>query len=133
LPAEIGVVTPVYRLSAEQVHDLAVVKVLATSDGGRAITFSRSALSYVHGGVSSLWHQYASYWGHIGVYGFRADILSQWQALTVSRLEAIEGLEQLRLIDAGCTIGLVEEKGPFLSVDTAAQLEQVRRQLLAFQ
>jgi 3-deoxy-manno-octulosonate cytidylyltransferase (CMP-KDO synthetase) len=133
LPCDVGVVTPVYRLSAEQVHDPAVVKVLATSDGGRAITFSRSALPHVHGVDPSLWHQYASYWGHIGVYGFRADILSQWQALPVSPLESIEGLEQLRLIDAGYTIGLVEEQGPFLSVDTAAQLEQARRQVLAFQ
>ncbi|WP_254966742.1 3-deoxy-manno-octulosonate cytidylyltransferase [Cyanobium sp. CH-040] len=119
------VLTPVYRLGPEKIHDPNVVKVLRAADG-RAITFSRSALPHVRDLPPDQWHQRASYWGHVGLYGFRGDVLAGWHQLSPSALEDQEKLEQLRLIEAGIPIGTYEVPDDCLSVDTAEQLEQAR-------
>jgi 3-deoxy-manno-octulosonate cytidylyltransferase (CMP-KDO synthetase) len=73
------------------------------------------------------WHSHAPYWGHVGIYGYRADVLARWNQLPPSPLEEIEKLEQLRLLEAGIGIGTFPVEGESLSVDTAEQLEQARR------
>ncbi|MBM5801852.1 MAG: 3-deoxy-manno-octulosonate cytidylyltransferase, partial [Cyanobacteria bacterium K_DeepCast_35m_m2_023] len=65
-------------------------------------------------------------WGHVGMYGFRGDVLAAWNQLPPSLLEDLERLEQLRLIDGGHIIATFKVKGTSLSVDTAEQLEQAR-------
>ncbi len=60
------------------------------------------------------------------MYGFRGDVLAAWQEMPASPLENLERLEQLRLIEAGYTISTFVVEGTSLSVDTAAQLQQVR-------
>ena len=119
------VLTPIYRLGAEALHNPNVVKTLVSADG-RALYFSRSALPHVRGVDPDDWHAHAPFWGHVGLYGYRADVLARWSALPVSPLEHIEKLEQLRLLEAGIGIGTFEVSGDFLSVDTAPQLEQAR-------
>jgi 3-deoxy-manno-octulosonate cytidylyltransferase (CMP-KDO synthetase) len=119
------VLTPVYRLGPEKIHDPDVVKVLRAADG-RAITFSRSALPHVRDLPPDQWHQRARYWGHVGLYGYRGDVLAGWHQLSPSALEEQEKLEQLRLIEAGIPIGTYEVPHDCLSVDTHRQLEQVR-------
>ena len=119
------VLTPVYRMGADKVHNPNVVKTLLAADG-RALYFSRSAVPHVRGVEPEQWHQHASYWGHVGIYGYRADVLQRWDALPHSPLEQIEKLEQLRLIEAGIGIGTFLVEGESLSVDTAEQLEQAR-------
>ena len=66
------------------------------------------------------------YWGHVGIYGYRADVLARWNELPASPLEEIEKLEQLRLLEAGIGIGTFAVEGESLSVDTAEQLEEAR-------
>ena len=119
------VLTPIYRLGAEALHNPNVVKTLVSADG-RALYFSRSALPHVRGVDPDDWHRHAPFWGHVGLYGYRAEVLARWSALPVSPLEHIEKLEQLRLLEAGIGIGTFEVSGDFLSVDTAPQLEQAR-------
>lgn len=121
-----GVLTPIYRMPPEKIHDPNVVKTLLAADG-RALYFSRSAIPHVRGEDPQQWHAHAPYWGHVGIYGYRADVLARWDALPHSPLEHSEKLEQLRLIEAGITVGTFPVEGDFLSVDTAAQLEQARR------
>jgi 3-deoxy-manno-octulosonate cytidylyltransferase (CMP-KDO synthetase) len=120
------VLTPIYRMPPEKIHDPNVVKTLLAADG-RALYFSRSAIPHVRGEDPQQWHAHAPYWGHVGIYGYRADVLARWDALPHSPLEHSEKLEQLRLIEAGITVGTFPVEGDFLSVDTAAQLEQARR------
>lgn len=120
-----AVVTPVYRLKPEAIHNPAVVKTLLAADG-RALYFSRSAIPHVRDVDPAQWHEHAMYWGHVGMYGFRADVLAAWSELPASRLEELERLEQLRLIEAGCAIATFVVEGESLSVDTAEQLEQAR-------
>lgn len=119
------VLTPVYRMGAEKVHNPNVVKTLLAADG-RALYFSRSAIPHVRDADPELWHQYTTYWGHVGIYGYRADVLLRWSTLPHSPLEQIEKLEQLRLIEAGIGIGTFAVEGEALSVDTNEQLEQAR-------
>ena len=73
------------------------------------------------------WHQHAPYWGHVGMYGFRGDVLAGWDQLPASPLEDLERLEQLRLIEAGYTIDTFTVEGTSLSVDTQEQLDEARR------
>jgi 3-deoxy-manno-octulosonate cytidylyltransferase (CMP-KDO synthetase) len=120
-----AVVTPVYGLKPETVHNPNVVKTLLAHDG-RALYFSRSAIPHVRDVDPFEWHRHTTYWGHVGMYGFRGDVLASWNRLPASPLEDLERLEQLRLIEAGLTIATFEVQGTSLSVDTAEQLEQAR-------
>ena len=119
------VLTPVYRMGADKVHNPNVVKTLVAADG-RALYFSRSAIPHVRGVDPADWHAHVPYWGHVGIYGYRADVLARWNELPASPLEEIEKLEQLRLLEAGIGIGTFAVEGESLSVDTAEQLEQAR-------
>lgn len=120
------VLTPIYRLGPEKLFNPNVVKTLVAADG-RALYFSRSAIPHVRGVEPEHWHSHALFWGHVGIYGYRADVLARWSSLPHSPLEHIEKLEQLRLLEAGMAIGTFEVAGDFLSVDTMEQLEEARR------
>jgi 3-deoxy-manno-octulosonate cytidylyltransferase (CMP-KDO synthetase) len=120
------VLTPVYRLGAEALHDPSVVKVLRAADG-RALAFSRSALPHVRDVPPQEWHRHTTYWGHVGVYGYRGDVLAGWGRLPPSALEELEKLEQLRLLEAGVPLHTFEVEADCLSVDTAEQLERARQ------
>jgi len=119
------VLTPVYPLAADKLHDPNVVKVLRARDG-RAITFSRSALPHLRGVPPEQWADHTTYWGHVGLYGYRADVLAGWMALPASPLEELEKLEQLRMIEAGIPLLTYAVDQDCLSVDTQEQLEQAR-------
>jgi 3-deoxy-manno-octulosonate cytidylyltransferase (CMP-KDO synthetase) len=119
------VITPVYPLLPEKIHDPNVVKVLRATDG-RAITFSRSALPHVRDLPPEQWASRTTYWGHVGIYGYRADVLAGWSVLPPSPLEDLEKLEQLRLIEAGIPIATFTVESDCFSVDTPQQLEQAR-------
>ena len=124
------VLTPIYRLPPEKLHNPNVVKTLVSADG-RALYFSRSALPHVRGVEPDQWHAHAPFWGHVGIYGYRADVLARWPSLPASPLENIEKLEQLRLLEGGIGIGTFVVDGDFLSVDTPQQLEEARTQARA--
>jgi 3-deoxy-manno-octulosonate cytidylyltransferase (CMP-KDO synthetase) len=120
------VITPVYRMKPEKIHNPNVVKTLLASNG-RALYFSRSAIPHVRGADPEDWPDHATYWGHVGIYGYRADVLLAWNRLPFSPLEQCEKLEQLRLIEAGIEISTLTVDAETLSVDTAEQLEEARR------
>jgi 3-deoxy-manno-octulosonate cytidylyltransferase (CMP-KDO synthetase) len=113
-------------MGEDSVHNPNVVKTLLAADG-RALYFSRSAVPHVRGAHPDDWHRHAPYWGHVGIYGYRADVLARWAHLPHSPLERTEKLEQLRLIEAGIEMGTFPVEGESLSVDTPEQLEQARR------
>ncbi|MCU0528740.1 MAG: 3-deoxy-manno-octulosonate cytidylyltransferase [Cyanobium sp. Prado107] len=120
------VMTPVYRMAPERIHDPDVVKTLLSQDG-RALYFSRSAIPHVRGVPLEQWYFHAPYWGHVGIYGYHARVLSGWSGLPDSPLENIEMLEQLRLIEAGIKIDTFHVENESLSVDTEAHLDIARR------
>ena len=102
-----------------------IIKTLLAADG-RILYFSRSVIPYIRDVDRKNWNQHNYFWGHVGVYGYRGDILGQWGDLPFSPLENLEKLEQLRLLEAGIEFGSFEVQGEFLSVDTEEQLEEAR-------
>ena len=119
------VITPIYKLKKEDIHNPNVVKTLISNEG-KALYFSRSAIPHVRGIPPSSWHKYNSYWGHVGVYGYKASILSKWDSIPDSKLEKLESLVQLKLIDSGFEIDTFKTDSYTISVDTEEQLEEAR-------
>jgi 3-deoxy-manno-octulosonate cytidylyltransferase (CMP-KDO synthetase) len=98
-----------------------VVKVV-TALNGDAIYFSRNPIPYNRGGG-------AVYFKHIGLYVYRRDFLLAYPSLAVGPLEKIECLEQLRALENGHRIGVVETGYESLGVDTPEDLEEVSRMI----
>lgn len=102
------------------------VKVVVDA-AGRAIYFSRSPIPYPRDGRSLQDHR-DDFLLHLGIYAYRRDFLLRLAGWPVGRLEGIEKLEQLRVLERGCAIavGLVERAA--VGIDTPADYEAfVRR------
>lgn len=121
----VSVITPVYKLNAEDIHKPDVVKVIINNKK-KIIYFSRSPIPYVRDQAFSEWHDYFDFYGHVGIYGFRANILSKWNLFANSKLEIAEKLEQLRLLDNGIEIDSFLVEGSPFSIDTQEQLDYAR-------
>ncbi len=98
------------------------VKVVCGAHGD-ALYFSRSPIPCMRdgGGVPAAARR------HIGVYGYRRDFLLRFAALTPGVLEGIEKLEQLRALEHGYRIRVVNSAAPSLEVDTPEDLELANR------
>jgi 3-deoxy-manno-octulosonate cytidylyltransferase (CMP-KDO synthetase) len=101
----------------------AVVKVVRDLDG-RALYFSRSQIPFPR-----IRPEGFKLYEHIGLYAYTKDCLLRLTKLPPSPLEIIEGLEQLRALENGIPIRVVETRCtcPYLSVDTPQDLERARR------
>jgi len=119
------VITPVYKLPPDKIHNPNVVKTIV-SNQEQAIYFSRAAIPFNREHEKSSWHKFSPYYGHVGIYGFRADVLEMWNRLPISTLERIESLEQLRLIEAGIKVYTFKTEKESFSIDTFEQLEKAR-------
>jgi len=69
----------------------------------------------------------AVFFKHIGLYVYRRDFLLKYSGLPVGPLEQAERLEQLRALENGHSIRVVETEYESLGVDTPADLERVSR------
>lgn len=90
-----------------------------------AIYFSRSPLPHIRGQEPQNWLQHFTYFKHIGIYGYRADILQQITKLSISSLEKAESLEQLRWIENGYKIKVAETELETYAIDTPEDLEKL--------
>lgn len=105
----------------EELDNPNVVKVV-TDRQGFALYFSRSPLPFWRDGAPSQAFAYK----HIGLYVYRRDFLLTFAALAPTPLEQAEKLEQLRALEWGFRIRVVEVAGTSIEVDTAADLERAR-------
>jgi 3-deoxy-manno-octulosonate cytidylyltransferase (CMP-KDO synthetase) len=101
-----------------------VVKVV-TDHRGNALYFSRSPIPFLRGGDEP--HYRTDYFKHIGLYVYRRDFLLAYSDLPVGPLERAEKLEQLRALENGYSIRVVETEYESLGVDTPEDLEKVSR------
>src|ERR1035437_462462 len=104
-----------------EITDPNVVKVV-TNRAGDAVYFSRCAIPFARepsGGTP--------YFKHIGLYVYRRDFLLAYPALPVGPLEAAERLEQLRALENGFSIRVVETEYESLGVDTPDDLVRVSK------
>lgn len=90
-------------LRPEDLHNPNVVKVL-TSAEGFALYFSRQAIPYVREAPPADWLGRAAFFRHVGVYGFRREVLLRIPGLSPAPAEQAESLEQLRWLHHGLRI-----------------------------
>lgn len=91
-----------------------------------AIYFSRLPLPYIRGQEQENWLQHFTFFKHIGIYGYRADILHQATKLPVSSLEKAESLEQLRWIENGYKIKVAETDLETYAIDTPEDIVNLK-------
>jgi 3-deoxy-manno-octulosonate cytidylyltransferase (CMP-KDO synthetase) len=91
-----------------------------------AVYFSRSPLPHIRGHEQKDWLSHYTFFKHIGIYGYRADVLQQITKLPVSSLEKAEALEQLRWIENGYRIKVAETEFETFAVDTPEDLKNLK-------
>ncbi len=90
-----------------------------------AIYFSRTPLPYLRGYEPQEWLKHFTYFKHIGIYGYRADVLQELTKLAISSLEKAESLEQLRWIENGYRIKVAETELETHAIDVPEDLEKL--------
>lgn len=105
----------------DEMRERNVVKVVTDLDGN-ALYFSRAPIPF---GDLSLARR------HIGVYGYQKGSLVAFSKLPVSPLERSESLEQLRLLQNGFTLRVLETNEPHLGVDHPDDVKRVEEALRA--
>jgi 3-deoxy-manno-octulosonate cytidylyltransferase (CMP-KDO synthetase) len=101
-----------------------VVKVVCAADGS-ALYFSRAPIPWSRdsgGYETGMAHR------HVGIYGYRAGFIAKFASMTQGKLEGLERLEQLRVLEQGYGIVMAASKSPpAIGVDTPEDLEAVRK------
>lgn len=110
-------------LKEKEFSDPAAVKVV-TDKNCYALYFSRSLLPYPRNQLENL-----TLYKHIGIYAYKRDFLLKFAKMEQSYLEQIEGLEQLRALENGYKIKVIETDFLCIGVDTPADLEEVNHLL----
>jgi len=103
-------------INNEAAQDINLVKVVLDKNSN-AIYFSRSLIPYNRNGA-------ATYFGHIGIYGFSKKALHQFCNLDDAPIEDIEGLEQLRAIYHNKQIAMVKVSSTGFGIDTKEDLKR---------
>lgn len=98
-----------------------IVKVV-TDKFGRALLFSRSAIPYVRGLEKSEWFHAKPFFRHIGLYAFKADVLTELINLPEAEIEKSESLEQLRWMFHGYSIFTSETDIETIGIDSPDDL-----------
>ena len=120
---DISIATIMKKIDDPQVlNDPNLVKVVVDRNNF-ALYFSRSVIPF-HAQNSEV--KSPVYYKHIGLYGYTKDFLFTYKNLPVSNLEKIERLEQLRILEEGFRIRLVETKFDTVGVDTHEDLEKAK-------
>ena len=101
-----------------------VVKVVCDGEGD-ALYFSRATIPFFQGKQDCAF----SFLKHLGVYGYRRDFLLAFVAWPPGVLENSEKLEQLRVLERGRSIRVIETKYDFISVDTEEDLREVEKRM----
>ena len=121
----ITIATPISPLrEAADLYSPSVVKCAVARDGN-ILYFSRAPIPFLRDRSNSI--EEGLHWKHIGVYGFRKEVLAQLTKLPPSVLEDAEKLEQLRWLEHGHRIDAVEVNYDSVAVDTEEDVAAVER------
>jgi len=130
--SEAPVCTPVVRiLSADDLNDPNQARVVFDNNN-RALYFTRSTVPFTRDNSDTVtWLSETEYWKHIGIYCFRRDFLFTFVTLPESRLEKVEKLEQLRILENGYKILVVKTDYMPVCVDVPDDIDRVEAELKA--
>ncbi|MBE6427452.1 MAG: 3-deoxy-manno-octulosonate cytidylyltransferase [Planctomycetaceae bacterium] len=111
--------------SMEKAHDPSCVKVVFDSKG-KALYFSRSLIPYPRDGVKeeNLFNDPPIFWQHLGIYAYRRDFLLSLSSLPRTKLEKLESLEQLRVLENGFDILVGTVPRASIGIDTPDDYEE---------
>lgn len=123
---ELKMVSLMVPIDSESAKDPNLVKVVVGVDN-YALYFSRSPIPYERKALEC-----RSMYGHVGLYAYTKDFLLQFAAMKPTPLETAESLEQLRVLEHGHRIKMVEIADRPLGVDTHEDLERVRARVLSY-
>ena len=124
---KVQLATLVMKLTS--IHELTnhnTIKVIV-SKKKEAIYFSRTAIPYYRGEDFTEWLKLHTYYKHVGIYGYRSDILAKVTKLERSSLEIAESLEQLRWLENGYKIAVEFTDWESHSIDTPEDLQKLTR------
>lgn len=121
---DVQVASLMCSLDSSEVANPNAVKVVLDQNQN-ALYFSRASIPYAREGGDGV-----GYWKHIGVYAYRRELLQQFTAWPKGVLEQVEMLEQLRLLERGITIRMVETGHQAIAIDTQEDLDRARKFLL---
>jgi 3-deoxy-manno-octulosonate cytidylyltransferase (CMP-KDO synthetase) len=108
-----------------EIMDPNIVKVVQDFDG-HALYFSRAPIPWVRDTGDRV---AAKHWKHIGLYGYRREALLEFPTLPPGELERIEQLEQLRWLENGFHMHVVETNYNAVSVDVPGDIQKVEKLL----
>lgn len=109
--------------SKNEIENQNIVKVVTDKDQN-AMMFSRYALPFNRDKIKNV-----IYYKHIGIYGYKAGFLKQYSTMEKSYLEKMEALEQLRVLENGFKIKVLETQYQTIGVDTPEQLHEIELRL----
>lgn len=113
--------------TVEELRSPSVVKVVFDYNN-YALYFSRSPIPFVRDAKTNLERvRTGELYKHIGLYVYRREALLKFTSFKPTDLEQIEKLEQLRMLENGMRIKIVETEMESFSVDTPEDLEFARR------
>jgi 3-deoxy-manno-octulosonate cytidylyltransferase (CMP-KDO synthetase) len=110
--------------SPKEIRDPNVVKVVFSGNGA-ALYFSRSPIPFLRNHPVKEWLRQGIFYKHVGIYGYRPEVLGKLVTLPVSSLESAESLEQLRWLEAGFSITVRETEYETVAVDTPSDLLKI--------
>lgn len=110
--------------SIEDLFDENKVKVVKSS-ADFAIYFSRNPIPFVKGEAKENWLEKQTYYKHIGIYGYRFEVLQKVTQMPLSILEKAEGLEQLRWLENGLRIKVAETQLEAIAIDSPEDLKKI--------
>jgi 3-deoxy-manno-octulosonate cytidylyltransferase (CMP-KDO synthetase) len=117
----VGIATLKKRIDAAmELNDANVVKVVCDIDDF-ALYFSRSAIPYKRDDKET-WPSMPIYFKHLGIYGFKTNILMDIVRLPESPLQKMESLEQLAWLENGFLIKVIETDFQSIAIDTPEDL-----------
>ena len=108
------------KISEDESYNPNSVKVVL-DEKNNAIYFSRSPIPFNREKREDL-----VYWKHIGVYAYTRELLQEFTSWPKGNLEQIEMLEQLRLVERGVKIKMVETTHQAIAIDTKEDLDRAR-------
>ena len=93
---------------------------------GFAIYFSRSVVPYLRGVEKEQWLEKHTFYKHLGIYAYRAELLEKITSLPQSPMEKAESLEQLRWLENGYKIKVGVTDIETIGIDTPDDLERAK-------
>jgi 3-deoxy-manno-octulosonate cytidylyltransferase (CMP-KDO synthetase) len=115
-------------MDSEKLFNIGEVKVVLDSVGN-GIYFSRQVIPFLRNVPQEKWLESHTFYRHVGMYAYRADVLEQLTKLAPSVLEKAESLEQLRWIENGFKIQTAVTEHDSYCVDTPEDLELLLKSL----